>query len=187
MQSFLQMPSADLQSITSTLTLRNSRVKYSKDCKRSTQAQGINIQSERGSMIQEVYQDHPWRMLVCCIMLNCTSRDQVDQVRFEFFSRYPEPEDASLADRSEMSEILSSLGFKNRRTDTIIKFSREWIEKEWKDPIELFGIGKYGQDSWEIFQRGNLEIHPTDGALIGYLKKQKSISILDQNQSIFER
>jgi adenine-specific DNA glycosylase len=131
------------------------------------------IKQERDLMIQEVYQSDPWKMLICCIMLNQTNRDQVDRVRIQFFSKYPDAESAERADLAEMSEMIALLGFKNRRAQTIQKFSSDWLKMNWSDPIELFGIGRYGQDSWEIFQKGNLDVEPTDGALFRYLNKIK--------------
>jgi methyl-CpG-binding domain protein 4 len=120
-------------------------------------------------LLQEIYHEHPWRMLVCCIMLNCTSRKQVDQIRDQFFAKYPTVDSAILADPVEMSEIIAVLGFKNRRVNTIKRFSSDWVTLEWTNPSELYGIGKYGQDSWEIFQKGNLNVTPTDGVLAKYL------------------
>ena len=38
------------------------------------------IQEERNLMIQEIYQSDPWKMLIGCIFLNQTTRDQVDKV-----------------------------------------------------------------------------------------------------------
>ena len=121
------------------------------------------------NLLQEIYHEHPWRMLVCCIMLNCTSRKQVDQVREKFFRRYPDAVEAERADPTEMAEIIALLGFKNKRTQTIIRFSSDWMTLDWSEPNELYGIGKYGQDSWEIFQKGNLNVVPTDGVLATYL------------------
>jgi methyl-CpG-binding domain protein 4 len=120
-------------------------------------------------LLQEIYNEHPWRVLVCCIMLNCTSRKQVDGVRDEFFRRYPDPFEAEHADSVEMAELLAPLGFKNRRTNTIRRFSSDWLTLDWQEPKELYGIGKYAQDSWEIFMKGNLEVEPTDGVLKKYL------------------
>ena len=60
------------------------------------------IKQERDLMIQEVYQSDPWKMLICCIMLNQTNRDQVDRVRIQFFSKYPDAESAERADLAEM-------------------------------------------------------------------------------------
>jgi methyl-CpG-binding domain protein 4 len=120
-------------------------------------------------LLQEIYNEHPWRVLVCCIMLNCTSRKQVDRVRDEFFKRYPDPSEAERADLNEMAELLAPLGFRNRRTNTIKRFSSDWLTLNWQEPKELYGIGKYAQDSWEIFMKGNLEVNPTDGVLAKYL------------------
>ena len=103
-------------------------------------------------------------------MLNCTSRKQVDQVREKFFRLYPDPVEASRADPNEMGEVIALLGFKNRRVHTIKRFSSDWVNLEWTKPSELYGIGKYGQDSWEIFQKGNLRVEPTDDVLQKYLE-----------------
>ena len=102
-------------------------------------------------------------------MLNCTSRKQVDGVREEFFRRYPDPVDAEKANPDEMAELIASLGFKNRRTTTIQRFSSDWLTLDWKEPSELYGIGKYAQDSWDIFYKGDLTVEPTDGVLGKYL------------------
>lgn len=127
-------------------------------------------------LLQEIYNEHPWRVLVCCIMLNCTSRKQVDQVRHQIFEKYPSAESMAAADPAELSEIISLLGFKNKRASTLIRFSKDWITPGWIEPIELYGIGKYGQDSWEIFQKGNLSVNPTDGVLSKYLDWAKTQS-----------
>lgn len=132
------------------------------------------IAEQRNTMIQEVYKQDPWKMLVCCIFLNQTTRDQVDKIRLQFFERYPDPRSIMNADPHEIAEIIKPLGFKNRRTATLINFSRDWVERQWSMPIELYGIGKYAQDSWDIFQLNNLNVTPTDGALISYLDKLKS-------------
>ncbi len=126
-------------------------------------------------LLQEIYNEYPWRILICCIMLNCTSRKQVDQVRDQFFRLYPDADSARNADPNEMAEVIALLGFKNRRAKTIIQFSNDWITREWREPIELYGIGKYGQDSWEIFQKGNLDVEPTDGVLKKYLAWAKTV------------
>jgi methyl-CpG-binding domain protein 4 len=120
-------------------------------------------------LLQEIYREHPWRMLVCCIMLNCTSRKQVDRVREKFFRLYPDAHEVGRADLPEITEVIALLGFKNKRANTIRLFSSDWINLDWTEPSELYGIGKYGQDSWEIFQKGNLKVEPTDGVLKKYL------------------
>ena len=126
-------------------------------------------------LLQEIYREHPWRMLVCCIMLNCTTRKQVDKVRKTFFEKWPTANDASSATEEEMQEVIALLGFKAKRTKTIKRFSTEFIQMDWNEPKELHGIGKYGQDSWEIFQKYNFNITPTDSVLVTYLNWAKQL------------
>jgi hypothetical protein len=102
-------------------------------------------------------------------MLNCTSRKQVDRVREEFFKRYHTPDSAILAKPEEMAELIAPLGFRNKRTSTIKRFSSDWLTLQWSEPKELYGIGKYAQDSWDIFYKGDLNVEPTDGVLGKYL------------------
>ena len=133
----------------------------------------IKIKSQEKLMTQEIYQRDPWKMMVCCIFLNQTNRKQLDKVRLKFFRKYPTAQEVLDADSTEIVEIIAPLGFKNRRAATLIRFSDEWLNKRWNEPIELHGIGKYGQDSWEIFKKGNLNVEPTDGVLKKYLNKVK--------------
>jgi methyl-CpG-binding domain protein 4 len=121
-------------------------------------------------MLQEIYRHDPWKMLVGCILLNQTTRTQVDKIRGELFSMWPSAAEMRCADPSNLAAIIKSLGLYNRRAKTLIKFSQDWTDKDWTEPIELHGIGKYAQDSWEIFQKNNLNVTPTDKELIGYLK-----------------
>ncbi len=90
-------------------------------------------------------------------------------MREEFFRRYSDPASAENADPNEMAELLAPLGFRNRRTNTIRRFSSDWLTLNWQEPSELYGIGKYAQDSWDIFYKGDLTVEPTDGVLGKYL------------------
>ena len=120
-------------------------------------------------ILQEIYQSDGWKMLVCCIMLNLTNRKQVDKVRHELFKKYPTAKDLSVADYEELSELLTPLGMQYRRAATLMRFSKEYDEG-FTVPIELHGIGKYANDSWEIFQNNNMNIKPSDKVLQEYLR-----------------
>ncbi len=119
--------------------------------------------------LQELYRHDPWKMLIGCIFLNQTTRKQVDKVRESFFEKYPDAETASKANVEEMAELIKPLGFYNRRSRTIKKFSSEYLTEEWEEPWELYGIGKYGQASWQIFQCYNVDVNTDDGPLNKYL------------------
>jgi methyl-CpG-binding domain protein 4 len=74
------------------------------------------------------------------------------------------------ADPIQLSQILRPLGFYNRRARTLIKFSEEWITKDWAHPKELYGIGEYAAASWDIFYKNQSWIEPSDGVLVKYLQ-----------------
>ena len=120
-------------------------------------------------LLQEVYQDDGWKMLTCCMLLNLTNRKQVDTVRDELFSRYPTPKDMMNANQSELAVLLKPLGLYNRRAKSLIKMSKGYV-KGFKDVSELYGIGQYANDSWEIFQNNNIKVNPTDKVLLEYLR-----------------
>lgn len=120
-------------------------------------------------ILQEVYQDDGWKMLTCCMLLNLTNRKQVDTVRDELFKRYPTPKHMMNANQSELADLLQPLGLYNRRAKSLIKMSKGYV-KGFKSVDELFGVGQYAKDSWEIFQHGNMDVNPTDKVLLEYLR-----------------
>ena len=73
-------------------------------------------------LLQEVYKEDPWKMMVCCILLNLTKRQQVDIVREELFKRYPTEYDMIEANEKELSELLKPLGLYNKRAKTFCSF-----------------------------------------------------------------
>jgi len=129
----------------------------------------MKIEKERHLLLQEIYQKDRWKLLVCCMMLNQTTRTQVDQVRLEFFKKWPTPELASKANLRDMANVIKSLGLMNRRSAAIKKMSEQYVLGEWEKAIDLYGIGQYGQDSWSIFIDGNLNIKPLDKELKKYM------------------
>ena len=60
-------------------------------------------------------------------------------------------------------------GFLNALAEGATAGSKEYLDKEWNEPIELFGIGKYGNDAWKIFcTSGWRDVKPKDHALSWY-------------------
>ena len=122
-------------------------------------------------LLQEIYQDNGWKMLVCCMLVNVTNRKQVDIVRNELFTKYPTPEDMMKAEHSELVEIIKPLGLYNTRAERLIKMSEGYVNG-FNSVDELYGIGQYAKDSWEIFQNNNLSVKPTDKVLQEYLRQE---------------
>ena len=44
-------------------------------------------------LIEELYSNDPWKLLISTIFLNRTRRIQVDRILYKFFERYPTPQD----------------------------------------------------------------------------------------------
>ncbi|XP_054901997.1 methyl-CpG-binding domain protein 4 isoform X2 [Poeciliopsis prolifica] len=103
------------------------------------------------NLIQETLFHDPWKLLVATIFLNKTSGKMAIPVLWVFFEHYPSAEVTREADWKPMSELMKPLGLYELRAKTIIRFSDEFLNKQWRYPIELHGIGKYGNDSYRIF------------------------------------
>jgi hypothetical protein len=120
-------------------------------------------------LLQELYWPDQWKILVCCLLLNQTSRKQVDPIIHEFFEKFPNPQYIVNASDNEIKEIIKSLGLYNRRTKTLKRFSADYLNLTWKEPLELYGCGKYANDTWHIFCRGLVKSTvPDDHALNDY-------------------
>ena len=66
-------------------------------------------------------------------------------------------------------ELIQSLGLQEKRAKIIIRFSEEFLTKDWHYPKELHGIGKYGDDSYRIFCLGDWKnVKPDDHKLNYY-------------------
>jgi methyl-CpG-binding domain protein 4 len=122
----------------------------------------------REVLIQEDYLNDPWKMMVCCICLNQTNNKQVRHILDILFAIIPDPNSAIICSKEMISECLKSTGLQNIKADRIKKMSQKWVDG-FSDPSELPGIGKYGQDSWDIFINGNLERSTNDKKLGTYL------------------
>ncbi|TKS77781.1 Methyl-CpG-binding domain protein 4 [Collichthys lucidus] len=103
------------------------------------------------NLVQETLFHDPWKLLVATIFLNKTSGKMAIPLLWQFFERYPSAQVTREADWKPMSELMMPLGLYELRAKTLIRFSDEYLTKQWRYPIELHGIGKYGNDSYRIF------------------------------------
>ncbi|XP_028438500.1 methyl-CpG-binding domain protein 4 isoform X2 [Perca flavescens] len=121
------------------------------------------------NLVQETLFHDPWKLLVATIFLNKTSGKMAIPVLWQFFKRYPSAEVAREADWKPLSELMKPLGLYELRAKTITRFSDEYLTKQWRYPIELHGIGKYGNDSYRIFCVGEWrDVKPEDHMLNKY-------------------
>eukprot|EP01104_Vermistella_antarctica_P004343 TRINITY_DN14815_c0_g1_i1.p1 TRINITY_DN14815_c0_g1~~TRINITY_DN14815_c0_g1_i1.p1 ORF type:complete len:496 (-),score=83.73 TRINITY_DN14815_c0_g1_i1:121-1608(-) len=114
------------------------------------------------ALIQEFYQDDPWRLLVCCIMCARTTTSSKYAILATFFERWPTPSSVCAVDymgRNEtydaMFALISPLGMQHHRIQAAARFSRQFVtDASWQMASELYGIGRFGEDSWRLFCGG---------------------------------
>ena len=121
------------------------------------------------NLLQELYVPDEWKVLVCCLLLNQTSRKQVDPMIDEFFAKYPDAYMMASTKEENLHEFLKPLGLWKRRTVTLKRFSQEFLDGKWESAKDLYGCGKYADDAWRIFCKGDWqEVDPNDHALNEY-------------------
>lgn len=121
-------------------------------------------------LLEELFWDRPWALLLCCILLNQTKRAKVDAVLARLLEQFPDAAAMAAADVAAIEETLRPLGLHRRRARTVIAFSAEFLKGAWRRPEELPGIGRYGSDAHAIFCEGRwAEVQPHDHALRWYV------------------
>ncbi|XP_076054563.1 uncharacterized protein LOC143033244 [Oratosquilla oratoria] len=124
------------------------------------------------NLFQESLYHDPWKLLIGTIFLNRTTGEEAlgKNILWEFLERWPTPEDALSAQWEDLAEVIKPLGLYEKRAKMILKFSEEYISKDWTYPKELHGIGKYGNDSYRIFCLNEWrKVRPTDHMLNFYI------------------
>ena len=61
---------------------------------------------------------------------------------------------------------------KNIRYQRLVCMSQDYLTWDGDDAKMLYGIGKYGSDSYEIFFKHNYTVEPTDKELKRYLQEE---------------
>jgi hypothetical protein len=79
-------------------------------------------------LLEELFLDNPWRLLVSTILLNKTQRPQVDCILFQFLQKWPDAISTTLADEEEIFNVIGVLGLGNKRSKSLIRFSKEYLE-----------------------------------------------------------
>jgi methyl-CpG-binding domain protein 4 len=118
-------------------------------------------------LLQEQLNADPWKIFVCCIFCNMTSRKTAEPYFWKVLERYPTPKAMASAEFDELKDMIKALGLIQRRTRALKNMSCDYLNKDWKDnPSKLYGIGKYGSDAYYLFCTNEWErVKPKDYAL----------------------
>jgi len=104
------------------------------------------------------------------MMLNCTTRKQVERILPEFRRRWPTPQAFAASSEDEVRELIRPLGFANRRTVALKKMTAAYLAGDWKHASELPGVGAYAASAHDVFCRGEVPLEPpNDHALRQYV------------------
>ena len=116
-----------------------------------------------------------WQHMVAVIMLNQTGRKPVKTVLPIFMDRWPTPSKFVQASEQQVKDVIWSLGMVNVRYKRLVEMTYSFVDWDLDDATRLYGIGKYGSDSYEIFFKNNYTVEPTDKELIRYLEQEVSV------------
>ena len=91
----------------------------------------------------------PYRVLIGELLLQRTTSRQVENIFNEFLDEYPTLNDLADSDKDKILKIIKPLGL-YRRADTLLKLAKQieneysgFIPENYRDLINLFGVGKY--------------------------------------------
>ena len=118
-----------------------------------------------------------WQHMVAVIMLNQTGRGPVKNVFPIFIDRWRTPGAFYRAftyfgQDEDIRDIIWPLGLVSVRAKRLKRMTEDFLTWDHNDATKLYGIGKYGSDSYEIFFKKNYTVQPTDKELQRYLKEE---------------
>ena len=113
----------------------------------------------------------PWQHMVGVICLNLTDRKQVKAVLPKLFKRYPNAIKFIRGSSKTQAKMLKPLGMVNVRLKRLKHMSLDMLTWDYKDATKLYGIGKYGSDSYRIFYKNEIPEDVQDKELKRYIKE----------------
>ena len=116
--------------------------------------------------------DNAWQHMVGVICLNQTHRKQVKRILPDFFKRWPTHTSILQDTREDVEEMIAPLGMRKVRSERIYRMSEQFESWDGKDATELYGIGKYGSDSYRLFYKNEIPENVGDHELKRYIAEE---------------
>ena len=113
--------------------------------------------------------DNAWQHMVGVICLNQTHRKQVKRILPDFFRRWPTHVSILQDTREDVEKMIAPLGMRRVRSERIYRMSEQFESWNGEDATELYGIGKYGSDSYRLFYKNEIPENVQDKELKRYL------------------
>jgi endonuclease III len=111
-----------------------------------------------------------WQHMVGVICLNQTYRKQVKEVLPQLFRRYPTPVAFIRGRQKTQENMLKPLGMWKVRAKRLRNMSIDFLTWDGKEASDLYGIGKYGSDSYKIFYKNEIPKDVQDKELKKYIE-----------------
>ena len=116
--------------------------------------------------------DNAWQHMVGVICLNQTHRKQVKRILPDFFKRWPTHILILQDTKEDVEEMIAPLGMRKVRSERIYRMSEQFESWNGEDATELYGIGKYGSDSYRLFYKNEIPDNIQDKELKRYVRKE---------------
>ena len=116
--------------------------------------------------------ENVWQHMVGVICLNLTNRKQVKAVLPKFFAKWSTHDSLVHATRREIEEVIEPLGMKHVRAERLYRMSEQFKDWDGEDATQLYGIGKYGSDSYELFYKKRIPENVGDHELKRYIEEE---------------
>ena len=97
-------------------------------------------------LLEEILWRDDWKLLTACMMLNCTTRLQVDRVLWELFTLAPTAEDAVKLGETErgielIEKCLATIGLHRKRARAFVRLSKDVVEARRGKESALLRLG----------------------------------------------
>ncbi|GMI37337.1 hypothetical protein TrCOL_g10061 [Triparma columacea] len=137
-------------------------------------------------LLEELTFTDPWRLLLTCILLNRTTRVQVDKVLLNFLKKWPDHKAVCAeTDVRLIESCVRDCGIWKTRALTIVNFSSDYTTlvtsgRNMEDLTEgevkgLKGCGEYAWDAYRVFVKGEVNGKVGDRALGMYLGWKRGV------------
>ena len=129
----------------------------------------------RDDLMVQQQVDNTWQHFVGVICLNCTGRKQVKKVLPVLFSVAPTPIHFLNTSEKTVKRIIESLGMVNIRYNRLLQMSNDYLTWDGEDATMLYGVGKYGSDSYRLFYKNEIPSNIGDHELNRYVEEELNV------------
>ena len=93
----------------------------------------------------------------------------------EFFAKWPTHDKLLQASPQEIEQVIAPLGMKHVRLKRLCRMSEQFENWDGEDATALYGIGKYGSDSYRLFYKQEIPEDVGDHELKRYIQEELTL------------